>query len=48
MAQALGQRGIWLRTLPQPACLRACTHLVTSEAEVDRLLEALAALIATA
>ena len=42
---ALGAQGIWLRTLPQPACIRACTHLVTTEAEVERLLAALAALL---
>jgi len=45
VVQALGEQGIWLRTLPQPACIRACTHLVTSEAEVERLLESLAALV---
>jgi L-cysteine/cystine lyase len=39
--QALGQRGIWLRTLDDPHCLRACTHITTSEAEIDQLLEAL-------
>jgi L-cysteine/cystine lyase len=37
----LGQQGIWLRSLPDPHCLRACTHLSTEEEEVDRLLDAL-------
>ena len=41
---ALGQQGIWLRSLPDPFCLRACTHLTTEEEEVDRLLAALAAI----
>jgi L-cysteine/cystine lyase len=45
VVQALGEQGIWLRTLPQPACIRACTHLVSTEAEVERLLEALKALV---
>ena len=42
MVQALGQRGIWLRTLEDPHCLRACTHITTTSAEIDQLLEALA------
>jgi L-cysteine/cystine lyase len=41
---ALGQQGIWLRSLPDPLCLRACTHLTTEADEVDRLLAALAAI----
>ncbi|MEB3348490.1 MAG: aminotransferase class V-fold PLP-dependent enzyme [Cyanobacteriota bacterium] len=39
----LGEQTIWLRSLDEPACVRACTHVTTTEAEVDRLLEALAA-----
>ncbi len=42
LVQVLGQQGIWLRTLEDPHCLRACTHITTSEVELDRLLEALA------
>ena len=42
VVRALGERGIWLRSLPDPACLRACTHLTTTAEEVDLLLEALA------
>jgi len=41
----LGERGLWLRTLADPVCVRACTHITTTEAEVDRLLEALAELV---
>lgn len=37
----LGERGIWLRSLADPICLRACTHLTTSETEVEQLLAAL-------
>jgi len=39
----LGEQAIWLRSLDDPICLRACTHLTTTEAEVDQLLAALAA-----
>jgi len=42
VVRRLGERGIWLRSLPDPACLRACTHLTTTEEEVVRLLGALA------
>jgi L-cysteine/cystine lyase len=45
VVQALGAQGIWLRTLPEPACIRACTHLVSSEDEVEKLLAALQALV---
>jgi L-cysteine/cystine lyase len=41
MVSALGQKGIWLRSLETPACLRACTHLVTRASEVDQLLSQL-------
>ncbi|MCP9848245.1 aminotransferase class V-fold PLP-dependent enzyme [Cyanobium sp. Morenito 9A2] len=44
VVKALGERGLWIRSLEQPACLRACTHLTTTEGEVDHLLEALASL----
>jgi TRAP-type mannitol/chloroaromatic compound transport system permease large subunit len=39
---ALGRQGIWLRSLADPHCLRACTHICTEEAEIKRLLDALA------
>jgi L-cysteine/cystine lyase len=45
VVQALGAQGIWLRTLPDPACIRACTHLVSSGAEVETLLAALEDLV---
>ncbi len=41
VVRALGERGIWLRSLPDPACLRACTHLTTSAEEIETLLAAL-------
>ena len=41
VVEQLGQRGLWLRNLPEPSCLRACTHITTSEADVEALLEAL-------
>jgi L-cysteine/cystine lyase len=44
VVRTLGAQGIWLRSLPDPACLRACTHLTTTEEEVVRLLQALAEL----
>lgn len=45
VVQALGKQGIWLRSLDNPHCLRACTHLTTTEAEIDQLLEALKGLL---
>jgi L-cysteine/cystine lyase len=42
VVQQLGAQRIWLRSLDDPACLRACTHLTTSAAEVKQLLAALA------
>ena len=41
VVRGLGERGIWLRSLPDPTCLRACTHLTTTDEEVERLLLAL-------
>ena len=43
---ALGEQAIWLRSLPDPACVRACTHLTTTEQEVELLLDALGRLCA--
>ncbi len=42
LVRALGARGIWLRSLPDPACVRACTHLTTTAEDVDLLLSTLA------
>jgi L-cysteine/cystine lyase len=46
LVKRLGQQNIWLRTLDDPHCLRACTHISTTEAEIDQLLEALKGLLA--
>jgi L-cysteine/cystine lyase len=40
----LGKRDIWIRRLDDPDCLRACTHITTTDDEIDELLEALTAL----
>jgi L-cysteine/cystine lyase len=45
IVRALGGQGLWLRSLPDPLCVRACTHITTLDDEVDRLLAALAALV---
>jgi L-cysteine/cystine lyase len=37
----LGEQGIWLRSLKDPSCVRACTHVSTTGAEVEKLLSAL-------
>lgn len=41
VARRLGERGIWLRHLQEPDCLRACTHVTTTAADVEALLESL-------
>ena len=41
VADRLGERGLWLRHLQGPSCLRACTHVTTTPAEVDLLLDTL-------
>ncbi|MEX0589030.1 MAG: aminotransferase class V-fold PLP-dependent enzyme [Cyanobium sp.] len=42
VVKQLGEQGIWLRSLDDPHCLRACTHISTTSAEIDQLLDALA------
>jgi len=42
VVKRLGERRIWIRSLDDPPCLRACTHISTTAAEIDSLLEALA------
>ncbi len=42
LVRKLGQRRLWLRTLDDPHCLRACTHITTTEAEVAQLVKTLA------
>jgi L-cysteine/cystine lyase len=46
LVERLGERGIWLRNLPEPACLRACTHITTSPDDLEALLDALKELVA--
>jgi L-cysteine/cystine lyase len=47
LVRALARRGLHLRMLTNPPCLRACTHVVTTEEEVDTLLEQLDDLLST-
>ena len=44
----LGERGLWLRTLADPVCVRACTHITTTEDDVEQLLLALRQLLTAA
>jgi L-cysteine/cystine lyase len=44
VVENLGAQGLWIRRLDDPDCVRACTHITTTEAEIDKLLEALSAL----
>ena len=37
VVQQLGQQGLWIRDLVDPRCLRACTHVSTTEAEIHDL-----------
>ena len=37
----LGAQQIWIRDLADPICLRACTHLCTTEDDIEALLQAL-------
>lgn len=37
----LGNKGIWIRNLEEPICLRACTHITTQEQEISALMNAL-------
>lgn len=41
LVSTLETQGYFLRTLPNPDCARACVHYFTTEAEVDRLVEAI-------
>ena len=42
VVQQLGQQGLWIRDLADPRCLRACTHVSTTEAEIHGLTAAIA------
>ena len=44
VVRQLGAQAIWIRQLDAPDCLRACTHITTTETEITVLLEALAQL----
>jgi L-cysteine/cystine lyase len=41
LVQQLGCEGIWIRDLADPSCLRACTHICTSDEEIDQLATAI-------
>ncbi|WP_115018290.1 aminotransferase class V-fold PLP-dependent enzyme [Synechococcus sp. UW140] len=41
LVQRLGNKGIWIRDLADPSCLRACTHVCTLASELQNLVEAL-------
>lgn len=43
LVDRLEMQGIYLRTLQAPNCVRACTHYLTLESEVDELVAAIAA-----
>jgi L-cysteine/cystine lyase len=44
LVQQLEERGFLLRTLLSPNCIRACTHYLTLESEIDSLIDELAQL----
>ena len=41
VVQQLGGQGIWIRDLADPKCLRACTHISTTQTELNTLIDAL-------
>ena len=43
----LGAQGLWIRDLADPSCLRACTHIMTTETELTSLTNSLEALAKT-
>ena len=45
VVEQLGAQGLWIRRLDSPDCLRACTHITSTEAEIDALLSALGQLV---
>ena len=44
LVQQLGRQGLWIRDLADPACLRACTHVLSNHEELASLLQALGAI----
>jgi len=41
IVETLGAQGIWIRDLADPICLRACTHVTTTEQELKSLSQAI-------
>ncbi len=41
VVEHLGRKGLWIRHLEDPTCLRACVHIITEEQELTALLTAL-------
>jgi len=41
IVKILGSKGIWIRNLEEPICLRACTHITTEERELTSFVKAL-------
>ena len=40
----LGAQGLWIRDLADPSCLRACTHIITTDDDINALVAAISAL----
>ncbi|WP_038557328.1 aminotransferase class V-fold PLP-dependent enzyme [Synechococcus sp. KORDI-52] len=40
----LGAKGLWIRDLADPSCLRACTHISTTADDIDALMAAISTL----
>jgi L-cysteine/cystine lyase len=45
LVDALAERSFQLRSLADPSCLRACTHVTSSDQEIDELVEQLQYLV---
>ena len=41
LVKQLGQQGLWIRDLADPACLRACTHISCSNDDINTLSTAI-------
>ena len=40
----LGAQGLWIRDLADPSCLRACTHISTTDDDINALVTAMGGL----
>ena len=40
----LGAQGLWIRDLADPSCLRACTHITTTDEDINALVAAISTL----